>query len=136
MNTYKNHQVLIHKTKICLCRRFKGIRIFDRHVGLFYSRKNVITAKGNQASIYSPVKVNKKGMADNWAVLPLKLLETICPVHIEIETKTGKAMLSKDQKIWKSFCETHGWWYILNRDVDETIDVIGKKINQHGFKLF
>jgi DnaJ-class molecular chaperone len=99
-NKYHAHQQLLKKFKLECYDQIKGIRIFERHVGTFFTKNG------------ARIKINKKGMADAYAILPTKngLL------HIEIEIKTGKATQTKEQKVWESFIKNKGGIYLLVRD--------------------
>lgn len=106
---------------------FPKIRIFQRHVGLFY------TVNG------SPIQINRPGMADAWGWLPLKeekLVKTDgrpsyipSTLIIEIEFKTGNAKQSKEQKAWQAFCHSMGVLYILCRDKEDVSKQIRARLN-------
>ena len=125
---YFQHQELIKRTKLLTTKVFvNSLRIFDRHIGMFFKRridKDMVN--------YTPVKINRKGMADNWGVIICYSNFDICkkfkiPIHFEVESKTGKAILNKDQIIWKDFCESLGIWWFENRDENKLIkDIIEK----------
>ena len=80
-----------------------NIRLFERHVGQFFTHNN------------RPIKINRAGMSDLYGLLNVNGSLH----HIEIEIKTGNAVLSKDQKIWKNFIESFNGLYIVGRDVSE-----------------
>jgi len=110
VNKYRAHQNLLNQIKLAVQGEFPNIRMFDRHVGMFY------TAHG------TPVKINKKGMADLYA-----LVDTVTGlIHVEIEIKSGQARQSKDQKKWQSRIELMGGLYILGRSSDQVIDELKK----------
>ncbi len=115
MNNYFQHQELVKKTKVFLCKSFpKGLRIFDRHVGMFYKKRI-----NNNVIDYLPISINRKGMSDNWAVVfcyYTQRPDLVFPIHLEIETKTGKGKLNPDQILWKEFCQNFGIWFFENRD--------------------
>lgn len=77
MDNQAAHKDLVARTKIALSQEWpQSIRVFDRHVGLFINARN-----------RTPVKINKPGMADNWAIL--SCVATSCdtfklPIHSEI----------------------------------------------------
>lgn len=100
MSDYKKHQELIKKFKLDAYDEIPGIRIFDRHVGLFY-RKNG-----------TPIRINKPGMADAYAIIPFKF----GLLHVEIEFKTGSAKQTKQQITWQKFIEAKGGIYLLVRE--------------------
>lgn len=102
---YKLHQELLEKVKLALQKKFPSALILDRHVGLF------ITTRG------TPVKINKKGMADLWMLYN--------GIHVEIEIKTGKARQTKEQLQWQKTIESKGSLYLLARSVDdvESLDI-------------
>jgi hypothetical protein len=106
---YFEHQELIKKTKILACQVWpQNIRLFDRHVGLFYKKrinKGILN--------YSPIQINRKGMADVWGVFTHKGI----PIHLELEFKTGNATLNADQLIWKQFCHDMNWlWFEVRNE--------------------
>lgn len=109
---YFNHQELIKRTKLLATTEFpQQLRLFDRHVGLFYKKR----VNGGLVD-YSPIQINRKGMADVWGVYCFSFNGAMVPLHIELEFKTGTGKLKPDQKVWKSFCESMGWLYFLVRD--------------------
>jgi hypothetical protein len=110
MSSYKEHQNLIKRFKLQATKELPEARFFDRHVGLLY------TSRG------TPMKINKKGMSDLYGIVTVDNKA----LHIEIECKTGNATLSKDQRIWRTFCETRNIHFFILRNVDETIDEIRK----------
>lgn len=110
MSSYKEHQNLIKEFKLKAATQIPFARFFERHVGLFYNARGL------------PVKINKKGMADIYGIVTVNNMA----LHIEIECKTGNAVLSKEQRIWRKFCELKCIPYFILRNVDETIDEIKK----------
>ena len=66
------------------------------------------------------IKINKPGMADQYAIFTIEINGKKVPVHIEIETKSGKARLSKDQLWWQGICKMIHVKYIVSRDKYET----------------
>ena len=125
MNNYEQHQFKIREMKLALTYAFAdSIRIFDRHVGLFYTVRNV------------PVKINKKGMCDNWAILTcfVPCIQIVVPIHLEIETKTGSGALSKTQKEWRDFCRTIGVWHFVNKNNEILIDEIRATLIKHSLR--
>lgn len=96
-NFYQQHQNFLKIQKQETQKKYKNIRFFDRHVGLFYTKNG------------SPQKINKKGMSDIWALLKTP----DHTYHFEIEIKTGNARLSSDQKKWSSFCDAMGVHFFL-----------------------
>lgn len=100
MNNYKKHQDLLNSTLIALQERFPSGRFFTRHVGMFrFLRSNGI------------VKINKPGMSDVWGLYNGR--------HIEIEIKTGKARLTKDQKRWKELIDDMGCEFYEIRSIED-----------------
>lgn len=93
----------------------KNVRMFDRHVGLLYTRNG------------TPMQINKKGMADQWAVVKTEF----GLIHLEIETKSGKAVQTKDQKEWQMFIESMGGIYILARCANDIIKTIEELIYEY-----
>lgn len=87
MNNYLQHQNLIAKILPILQNEFPKLRMFPRHVGLFYNVRG------------EPIQINKKGMYDYWALYPMAK----GALHIEMEFKTGNAKRSKNQIIWGDF---------------------------------
>ncbi len=110
MDRYKKHQLLLKRVLTALQNEYPDGRFFERHVGLFYTIKK------------KPVKINKKGMSDIWAM--------ISGSHIEIEIKSGNARQTKDQKKWQKITEETGGLYLLIKE-DFDIKKIKKTITQH-----
>lgn len=93
MSKYANHQNLLKQVKLNTQKTFgNNIRLFERHVGLFY-RKNG-----------SPIKINIAGMSDMYGIIKVHTFS----VHIEVEVKSGTGRLSESQKRWGNFCELMG----------------------------
>ena len=105
MNNYEKHERLKNGFKIAFQNAFPNARIFDRHVGLFY-RKN-----GN------PIKINKKGMADMWAIMP----GPYGLIHLEFEIKSGDGQLTREQKAWQKQIRAMGGLYFVVRDTKKTL---------------
>jgi hypothetical protein len=113
MNKYAEHQKLLQKAILFTQNHYPQARLFQRHVGLFYTKNN------------APIQINHAGMADAWGWLPLPEYTLI----IEVEFKTGKAVQSPDQKKWQKFCESYGVLYILCRDEEDIVKNIRARIN-------
>lgn len=116
MSNYKNHQNLIKKFKLEVYEQIPEIRVFDRHVGLFYNKKG------------TPIRINKPGMADCYALIPTKY----GLIHAEYEFKTGCAKQTKEQKHWESFIRSLGGIYIIVREeyhlaIEETLEILNEK---------
>ena len=125
MNHYQKHQFAIREMRLALMKAFpNSIRIFDRHVGLFF------TVHGH------PIKINKKGMCDNWAVLTCLSKKKVLPIHIEIETKTGDPRLTHSQIRWKNFCQTIGVWHFLNKNDGKLVDDIKSQLIKSSLKVY
>lgn len=127
MNRYKNHQILIENFKRMACEEFVSeIRIFDRITGQFYAR---IVRKGMIE--YIPLKFNKNGQADMYAIFVLNIKGIKIPIHLEIEAKSSdNAKLNKDQEHWRDFCKNTGILWFELRDAEKTISEIRYEINK------
>ena len=108
MNNYAAHQQLVKSFMIAFQKEFPRGRIFQRHVGLFYTIKK------------TPVRINQPGMADLWAIIDGR--------HFEIEAKTGTGRQTKEQKNWEKTITDLGSHYVLLRDVNDAMLVIKKSI--------
>lgn len=108
MSSYKEHQNLIKRFKLLITKEIPKLRVFNRHVGLLYTKRG------------TPMQINKKGMSDLYGIITVDNRA----LHIEIEAKTGKAVLSKEQKVWKKFCENFNIPFFLMRDEKETVKEI------------
>ena len=117
MGSYQEHQNLIKRFKFLAQKEIKGIRVFDRHVGLLYTKKG------------RSVKINRKGMADCYALFPAE----IGLIHIEIEAKTGNSRQTKEQKQWQKFIENNNGLYILMRNEFEAVKEIKEYLKRGGF---
>lgn len=83
------------------------IRIFQRHVGLFYTKNK------------TPIKINQPGMSDLWAIYDNghQLL------HLEYEVKSGAGKQTKEQKNWQRFIESqHGIYLLVNDNYHVAIE--------------
>lgn len=112
MGSYREHQNILKEFKVEACKAFDNIYFFDRHVGVFYTKNG------------TPISINKKGMADCYAILN----KNEKAYHIEIEVKSGKAVLSKEQKLWRAFCQRNSVIYIELREVKVGIEELREKI--------
>ena len=132
---YAQHENLRNETKPLLQKEFRGISLFTRHVGQFFIRRVI-----NKSAIdYTPIKIEKKGRCDDWFVLPCVLRgcagldnSTVFPIHGEIETKTGKSVLSPDQIKWRDKCFRKHWLWFENRDAQILINNIHTELNKRG----
>lgn len=114
MSYYKRHQNLIKKFKIDLIKEIPSIRIFDNHVGLFYTKNN------------TPIKIGINGQADCFALFP----SIHGLLYISLEFKTGNARQSKDQKNWQKFIEkNNGIYMIIRDDYYSQIEDLKKRLN-------
>jgi len=125
MNNYHNHQELIKRFKLLATRELPQMRIFDRTVGLFYAKR----INGGIID-YTPISINKKGMADAYALYNAGQYGLI---HIEIEFKTGKAVQNEDQKIWENFINNMNGFYLLIRDEKQGIKNIKDFLLAKGY---
>ena len=115
MTKYQNHQNQLNKTTLHCQKVFPAFRFFDRHVGMFYSKRvfdgirKIHTIAHFKNWVYTIgkfiIRINKPGMSDQYIIAPIEINGKIIPVHIEMETKTGKAVLSNDQIKWRKFCK-------------------------------
>jgi len=112
MNNYEQHEKTKNYFKKEFQKAYPKARIFDRHVGMFY-RKNG-----------SPIKINKKGMADLWAIIPGRL----GLIHLEFEIKTGKARLTKEQRDWRDQIEKMGGIYMVVTSVARAVRTLQAKL--------
>lgn len=92
MSKYAQHQNLLKKFLIEFQQAFPQMRFFERHVGLFYTKYG------------KPVRINKAGMFDVWAIAKTKN----GTIHFEFEIKSGSAYKSKEQKDWGEFLDFMG----------------------------
>ena len=105
MNNYAAHQNLVKSFMLAFQKAFPHGRIFQRHVGLFYTVKK------------TPVRINQPGMADLWALIPH---EGKC-FHFEFEIKTGSGRQSKEQKNWENTVKKLNAHYLIVRDVETAV---------------
>jgi len=112
MNNYAQHENAKRYFKLRFQKAFPKARIFDRHVGMFY-RKNG-----------TPIKINRKGMADLWAIIPGRL----GLIHLEFEIKTGSARLTKEQRAWRDQIEKMGGIYIVVSQAERAIRTLQAKL--------
>lgn len=116
MSKYTNHQFLLKSFMLEAQKKFPTIRIFQRHVGQFYTMRG------------TPIKINKKGMSDAWAWFPVDGKV----IAFEFEIKTGKAVQTKEQKNWEKFCGGMCVNYLTVRDVDDALEQIEEIIKKNS----
>ena len=106
---YAQHQRTVQLFKLELQKILKNkIRIFDRHVGLFYTKNG------------APIKINQKGMSDLYAIL--KTSHGL--IHLEFEIKTGNARQSKDQKNWEKIInELNGLYFVVRKPKNDALKI-------------
>lgn len=112
MSSYADHQHLIQQFKLLASKVIPNLRIFDRHVGLFFTKNG------------DPIRIGMNGQADCWAIYKCKNAKLL--LHIELEFKTGKAIQSKDQKNWEKFITEHNGTYLIIRNDSQVYEL--KKI--------
>ena len=115
MSYYANHQKIVQLFKLELQKLLKNkIRIFDRHVGLFFTKNN------------TPININQRGMADLYALLK----SDYGLIHLEFEIKTGNARQSKYQKNWeKTIEDLNGLYFIIRDPKNDAIKIFEKLKN-------
>ena len=116
MSYYADHQKTLQLFKLKIQKELKNkIRIFDRHVGLFYTKSG------------APIKINTPGMADLYAIL--KTNSGL--IHLEFEIKTGNARQSKFQKKWeKTITELDGLYFVIkniDKDLQKVLNTLRKR---------
>lgn len=131
---YQQHEDLRNETNLELQKCFHGIRIFTRHVGHFYKKRH--NKKAGTVD-YLRMKINSNGMCDDWAVLPCAYgpslhSNVIIPVHIEIETKSGDAVLNPDQTNWRDCCLHMRWFWFMNRGHEKLIQEIKTELQKRN----
>lgn len=124
---YAAHELLRNETRLALQKAFPSISIYTRHIGMFYIRR---ISKG--AIFYNPIQIEKKGRCDDWFVLPCQINNFVFPIHGEMETKSGNAVLNHDQIKWRDKCFRKGILWFENRNAQETINNINKELNKRG----
>lgn len=132
MDKYYEHQQLIKKFKLLAQKEIQGIRIFDRHVGKFVLIRFIILVLKGRAKLIdykkNMIAVNKKGMADCYALVPTKY----GLIHIEIEAKSGNAKQTPDQKKWQKLIENMGGFYLLLKDEKQAVKDIKNYLISKG----
>lgn len=89
MSKYAAHQILLNEQVFAAQKEYPNARFYPRHTGVFFTRNG------------TPITINRPGMSDYWAWFPVNGFTH----HIEIEAKSGSAVLSKEQKKWRAHCE-------------------------------
>lgn len=125
MNNYKNHQELVNRFKLQCREDIPNLRLFDRTVGLFYTRRI-----NNGVVDYNRIKINNPGMADLYGLY--KTNKGI--IHLEFEIKSSsKAMQTKEQKNWENFINNKmNGFYLVVRDEKEGVDDTLKYLDKIG----
>ena len=108
LGRYARHQKALKEILLKVQTKFPNARIFERHVGLFY------THSGN------PVKIGTKGEPDLVMYYPTQH----GMVYIGIEVKTGVAKQSAHQKKYQKFVESLNGLYIVGRSGEQVISEI------------
>lgn len=116
MNNYKQHQVLAQQCALAIQNEFPNSRIFQRTVGLFYTK--------NQ----TPIRIGFTGQADSYVYMKTNK----GMITIEIEYKTGAGRQSKEQLTWQKLVESLGGTYIIARNSKEVIAQIYEKLKEQG----
>lgn len=124
MNRTKAHQKLIEQTMLlCSDRLPLELRLFSRVTGLLYARRVI---KGIIS--YLRIRVSINGQCDVYGTYFLKLKNITLPLCVELEFKTGKAVLNPDQKIWRDYCLKNGILWFEVRDKYEFLNQLKEKI--------
>lgn len=118
MSKYSKHQKLLKKFIIEAQKEFPQMRFFERHVGLFYTKYG------------KPVKINKNGMFDLWAIYKT----TQNAIHFEFEIKHGLSYKSKDQKSWGRFLDSMNvpHFEVRENNFKEVFSGIKKAVQKNG----
>lgn len=130
------------KVALAVQKEFSDIRLFDQHVGQFYSKRIVPFILALDyfklkflKSLLSKfiVSIGFKGMADLSGILRKKVTllngQTIkIGIRIEIEIKTGEAKQSPEQRTWQRIIENFGGIHILARSEQQAIAEIKDKL--------
>lgn len=107
--SYAAHQNLIQEFKHLCIKQIPNLHLFDRHVGLFYTKRG------------TPVQISIPGMADVYGFYG--------PFYIEVEFKSGNAVQSKEQKRWEQFIKKNGGIYILVKNPQDSINELKEILN-------
>lgn len=125
MNNYHAHQQLVKQFKLLATKQIPSLRIFDRHVGLFYAKR----FDGNNVE-YVPIKINKPGMADCYGLL--KTNNDL--IHLEFEFKSSdNAKQTSDQVNWENFISNMNGKYFLIRDAECGINQVLGFLNEKKY---
>lgn len=110
MNNYAAHQSLVESAKKLASKEIPRLRIFDRHVGLFYTKR----ISGGHIN-YTPIHINKKGMADLILEYPGKFSK----ISMEAEAKSGAGKQTEEQIIWENYTKSmNGLYFTFGTDVE------------------
>jgi hypothetical protein len=118
--SYKEHQEIMERTSLITQAVWPKSFFCERHVGAF------LTLRGNR------IQIGKPGQADSYLLLPCVIYSyaktpTYFHIHIEIEFKSGAAVLSYDQRNWRREILERGGLYITIRKPEDIIPIITKK---------
>jgi len=97
-----HHQKLVDEILLAVG-SMPTVRLWTRPVGFDQSRN---------------IKYGIKGEADLQGIIAPR------GRALAIECKTGNAVLSKEQKLWRAMFEKFGGLYILARDVNQVVECI------------
>lgn len=117
MNNTRAHQQLVDDILYAVG-RLPNIRVWPQVVGTFrdlHSEERII-------------HVGQKGMADIGGIILVEVggRGEQCGLRLEIEAKTGDAVMNEDQKKWKNMIEKFGGIYILARSVEQVLTELKK----------
>ena len=104
------------KTVLQLQKSIPNIRLFERHVGQFFTHNN------------RPIQINRKGMADLYGLVAINGSMH----HIEIEIKTGTGRQTKEQKTWQAFIEKFSGLYVVGWTVEDIEQEVKRYIKERG----
>lgn len=138
MGSYAEHQQILGRAILRFSEVFPDGHIFTRHTGKFVKISFVEAIKAAYPDLHKImaivrtykqhlIAISIPGQADSYIMLPLKINDTILTVHIEVEVKSGDAVLSPEQVKWKNAVEACGGLYILVRDPEDIVTAIKAK---------
>lgn len=122
---YNAHQELIKRTNLILHAKYPWLKIQDRHVGKFILIRFIQMVLKNKARLQdwkkNLISVNRKGMADQYILMPAKIGTFKFQIHIEVEYKTGEARQTPEQLQWQKEIESSNGHYVLVRKPNDLV---------------
>lgn len=119
----QEHQKILQLGMLDFQKAFPKGRIFTRITGKFVLIRFIAAVIEGKARLSdwdkNLISVSIPGQCDAWGWFPLTVNGITLLIHIEVECKSGNAVLNTEQKKWKNQFESMGGLYILLRKPED-----------------